>query len=223
MTKQYLLFDLDGTLTDSMEGIANSVLYALEHFGIHEEDMQKVRSFIGPPLKDTFMNAYGFDEKKADEAVEKYREYFSAKGLLENAVYPGIPELLAELKAAGKTLLVATSKPTVYSRRILEHFDLMKYFSDVQGSNLDGSRAKKDEVIEYVLEENGISDRSAAVMIGDRKHDVLGGKKCGLDTVGVLYGFGSRQELEAAGAEEIAEDVVNLGRILLGTGAAYAD
>lgn len=218
MKKQYLLFDLDGTLTDSMEGIVNSVLYALEYYGIHEEDMQKLRSFIGPPLKDSLMETYGFDDEKADEAVAKYREYFGEKGLLENAVYPGIPELLEKLKAAGKTLLVATSKPTVYTNRILEHFDLMKYFADVQGSNLDGSRTKKDEVIAYVLEANGISDREAAVMIGDRKHDVLGGKKCGLDTIGVLYGFGSRRELEAAGAGQIAEDVKELEKILLETG-----
>lgn len=218
MKKQYLLFDLDGTLTDSMEGIVNSVRYALEHYGIHEEDMQKLRSFIGPPLKDSLMEAYGFDDEKADEAVGKYREYFGEKGLLENTVYPGIPELLEKLKAAEKTLLVATSKPTVYTNRILEHFDLMKYFADVQGSNLDGSRTKKDEVIAYVLETNGISDREAAVMIGDRKHDIFGGQKCGLDTVGVLYGFGSRQELEEAGAGQIAEDVEELGKIFLGTG-----
>ena len=218
MKKQYLLFDLDGTLTDSVEGISNSVLYALEYYGIYEKDMEKVRSFIGPPLKETFRKAYGFDEERAEEAVWKYREYFAEKGLLENTVYPGIPELLEKLRDAGDTLLVATSKPTVYTKRILEHFDLMKYFVDVQGSNLDGSRAEKDEVIAYVLAANRISDKSSAVMIGDRKHDILGGKKCGLDTIGVLYGFGSRQELEAAGAGQIAGDVEDLGRILLETG-----
>lgn len=211
--KKYLLFDLDGTLTDSMEGITNSVMYALRYYGIEENDREKLRPFVGPPLKESFMKYYGFDEKKAEEAVWKYREYFEKQGMLENEVYAGIPELLGRLKNAGRKLFVATAKPTVYTKQILAHFDLAKYFEDVQGTTLDGTRTKKDEVIRYVLEVNGITDTKQAVMIGDREHDILGGRACGLDTIGVLYGYGSRQELEAAGAGAIAVDMAELEEI----------
>ena len=213
--KKYILFDLDGTLTDSAEGIIHSVVYALEYYGIYEKDIQKLRRFIGPPLQESFIEYYGFDAQKAGEAVWKYREYFADRGMFENSGYPGIQELLEELKARSCHLFVATSKPTVYTNQILEHFGLMGYFDDVQGSNLDGSRTKKEEVIRCVLDGNGISDMGSAVMVGDRKHDVLGGRACGLDTVGVLYGFGSRGELETAGAGQIVPDVEGLGRLLL--------
>ncbi len=212
--KKYLLFDLDGTLTNSMEGITNSVAYALRYYGIIEEDRQKLCKFIGPPLKESFMKYYGFDEEKAEEAIWKYREYFQNGGMFENEVYEGIPELLQKQKEAGKILLVATSKPTVYTKQILEHFQLDTYFDDVQGSNLDGSRVKKAEVIDYVLKVNEITDKSQAVMIGDRNHDILGGQTCGLDTIGVLYGFGDRKELEEAGAGAIAENVSELAELL---------
>lgn len=214
--KKCILFDLDGTLTDSAEGIIHSVVYALGYYGIYEKDMRKLKRFIGPPLQESFMEYYGFDAQKAGEAVWKYREYFADKGMFENNVYPGIPELLEELKAKGRRLFVATSKPTVYTNQILEHFGLMGYFEDVQGSNLDGSRTRKEEVIRCVLDGNRISDTGSAVMVGDRKHDVLGGRACGLDTIGVLYGFGDRRELETAGAGQIAPDVQGLGRLLLG-------
>ena len=214
--KKHILFDLDGTLTNSAEGIIHSVVYALEYYGIYEKDIQKLKRFIGPPLQESFVEYYGFDAQKAGEAVWKYREYFADRGMFENNVYPGIPELLEELKAGGRRLFVATSKPTVYTNQILEHFGLMGYFEDVQGSNLDGSRTRKEEVIRSVLDGNGISDTGSAVMVGDRKHDVLGGRACGLDTIGVLYGFGSRGELETAGAGQIAVDVQGLGKLLLG-------
>lgn len=214
--KKHILFDLDGTLTNSAEGIIHSVVYALEYYGIYEKDIQKLKRFIGPPLQESFVEYYGFDAQKAGEAVWKYREYFADRGMFENNVYPGIPELLEELKAGGRRLFVATSKPTVYTNQILEHFGLMGYFEDVQGSNLDGSRTRKEEVIRCVLDGNGISDTGSAVMVGDRKHDVLGGRACGLDTIGVLYGFGSRGELETAGAGQIAVDVQGLGKLLLG-------
>ncbi|MCI5995774.1 MAG: HAD family hydrolase [Blautia sp.] len=214
MKKKYLLFDLDGTLTDSMEGITNSVKYALESYGIYERDMEKLVSFIGPPLVESFMAHYGFEREKAEEAVWKYREYFEKKGMYENAVYEGIPALLEKLKKEGRTLIVATSKPTGYSKQILAYFDLEKYFDDVQGSSMDGTRVRKEDVIRYTLDVNGIANTGQAVMIGDRKHDILGGRACGLDTIGVLYGFGSREELEAAGAGRIASDVEELGRLL---------
>lgn len=207
---RYLLFDLDGTLTDPKTGITNSVAYALRHFGITVDDPETLTRFIGPPLKDSFMDYYGFDESRANQAVSKYREYFGAAGLYENAVFAGVETLLDRLKKARKTLIVATSKPTVYAVKILAHFRLLRYFDFVSGSELDGSRVKKAEVIAYALERNGVADRSFAVMIGDRKHDVIGAKKNGIDSVGVLYGYGSRAELEQAGVDYIVEQPADL-------------
>lgn len=214
--KNYLLFDLDGTLTDSGEGIMNSVAYALKQFGIYDADREVLRKCIGPPLKDSFMKYYGFSEEKAEEGVEKYREYFADKGMFENAVYDGIPEMLGRLKAAGKKMYVATSKPSYFALKILEHFGLNDYFIDMQGSNMDGTRSKKDEVIAYVLEKNQITDLSDVVMIGDRKYDILGSRICGISNVGVLFGYGSRAELEESQADYIAEDVNELEAFLLG-------
>ena len=211
----YLFFDLDGTLTDPALGITNSFIYALKYFGIEIPSYEKLCTFIGPPLPDTFKTQFGFDDTKAAEGVKKYREYFSTKGLLENSVYPGIPELLTELKQAGKKLVVATSKPEEYSVRIIEHFGLAQYFENVCGSLMDESRSKKDEVIAYAIERNNISDKSKILMIGDRKHDILGAKKTGLKSCGVLFGYGSREELETSGADFIAKDISQLRSILL--------
>ena len=176
----YLFFDLDGTLTDPAQGITNSFIHALNYFGIEIPSYETLCTFIGPPLPDTFKTQFDFDDKKAAEGVKKYREYFATKGLLENSVYEGIPELLAGLKAAGKKLVVATSKPEEYSVRIIEHFGLSQYFENVCGSLMDESRSKKDEVIEYAIERNHVTDKSKILMIGDRKHDILGAKKVGL-------------------------------------------
>lgn len=211
---QYLLFDLDGTLTEPKVGITKSVAYALEYYGIHVEDLDSLCPFIGPPLKESFMKYYGFDDAKAEEAVEKYREYFRPHGVYENEVYTGVPEMLKELHAMGKTLVLATSKPTVFAKIILEHFGLAPYFSVVVGSELDGTRVDKDEVVECALEEAEITDKSLAVMIGDRKHDMLGAKKNGLDAIGVLYGHGSYEELEPHGADVIVETVEELANAL---------
>lgn len=209
----YLFFDLDGTLTDPAQGITNSFIHALKYFGIEIPSYETLCTFIGPPLPETFKTQFGFDEQKVAEGVIKYREYFATKGLLENSVYPGIPELLAGLKAAGKKLVVATSKPEEYSVRIIEHFGLAQYFENVCGSLMDESRSKKDEVIAYAIERNHISDKSKILMIGDRKHDILGAKKIGLKSCGVLFGYGSREELEEAGAEFISENVSRLDKI----------
>lgn len=214
MNKNYMLFDLDGTLTDPQEGITNSVAYALEQYGIHIEEKAELNKFIGPPLKDSFMEYYGFSDEQAEEAVWKYREYFNEEGIFENKVYPGIPEMLQHLKEQGKVLIVATSKPTVYAKRILERFELIKYFDDVQGSELDGRRTKKDEVISYALDQNHISDKNRVVMIGDREHDMIGAKKCGLESIGVLFGYGTREELEKSGADKIADSVQMLEKLL---------
>ena len=211
----YLFFDLDGTLTDPALGITNSFIYALKYFGIEIPSYEKLCSFIGPPLPETFKTQFGFSEEKASEGVTKYREYFAEKGLLENSVYPGIPELLAQLKQQGKKLVVATSKPEEFSVRIIEHFGLSQFFENVCGSLMDESRSKKDQVIEYAIERNKIKDRSKILMIGDRKHDMIGAKKCGLSACGVLYGYGDFEELKSNGADTIVESVNDLEKFLL--------
>ena len=169
----YIFFDLDGTLTDPALGITNSFIHALKYFGMEIPSYETLCTFIGPPLPDTFKNLLGFSEEKVAEGVKKYREYFSEKGLFENSVYPGIPELLAKLKEAGKKLVVATSKPEEFSVKIIEHFGLAQYFENVCGSLMDESRSKKDQVIEYAIERNKIKDRSKIIMVGDRKHDMI--------------------------------------------------
>lgn len=209
-TYQYLLFDLDGTLTDPGEGITNSVAYALEKFGIHVADKTELYPFIGPPLSESFIKFYGFSREDADRAVEYYREYFRDRGIFENVPYEGIAKTLQRLQAAGKTLIVATSKPEPFARRIMEHFGLDKYFAYVAGASFDAARSEKWDVIEYALETMNVTDRTQAVMIGDRKHDVIGAKKTGLDSVGVLWGYGDREELTAAGADIIVERIGQL-------------
>lgn len=210
-----ILFDLDGTLTDPGIGITNSVMYALQKYSITVNDRSELYKFIGPPLWESFKRYYGFSEAEAKKAVGYYREYFSVTGLFENAVYDGIDTLLAALEDRGKTLIVATSKPEIFAEQILEHFDLAKYFSFIGGSELDGTRVNKHEVIRYVLGMRGVTDLSTVVMVGDREHDILGAKKNGIASVGVLYGYGSREEFDVAGADFIAETVTDLHRILL--------
>lgn len=207
--KQYLLFDLDGTLTDPMVGITSSVQYALEKFGIHVRYLKELIPFIGPPLAESFQKFYGFSKEDAEKAIQYYREYYAPNGIFENEVYEGIPEMLAHLTEAGFTLLVATSKPTVFARKVLKHFGMEDYFSFVGGSELDGSRTKKAEVISYILKTCGIEAKEA-IMIGDRRHDIEGGKACGLESVGVLYGYGTEQELTEAGADHIIRTVAEL-------------
>lgn len=209
-----IFFDLDGTITDPGEGITNSVAYALSKFGIEENDRKKLYPFIGPPLYDSFVNYYGMTHNDANLAIAYYREYFAPIGIFENEVYDGVYDMLGSLKANGKTLVLATSKPEEFARSILEHFDLVKYFDLVFGATMDEKRNKKDEVIAYALSESG-TDPQNGVMVGDRKYDVCGGRKNGLLTVGVLFGYGSRSELSEAGADHIAESVYELKKILL--------
>ena len=210
----YILFDLDGTLTDPAEGITNSVMYALKQYGIEENDRTKLYSFIGPPLVDSFMEKYGFSEEKAHEATAYFREYFREKGIFENVPYEGMTECLAALKQLGRTLILATSKPEVFAKMILERFGFAPYFDYVFGASMDETRTRKDEVIAYALSEAGIEDPSDCVMVGDRKHDVLGAKSNGMDAVGVLFGYGSREELTEAGACYIAETVEDILRFV---------
>lgn len=209
----YFLFDLDGTLTDPGLGITNSVAYALGKYGITVEDRRELYPFIGPPLRQSFSEFYGFDEEKTKEAVAFYREYFSEKGLFENEVYEGIPEVLSQLKQAGKKLLVATSKPEEFTNRILEHFGLAEYFDFVAGATMDETRNEKADIIAYALEQIADADKSKIVMVGDRKFDILGARENGIDSIGVLYGYGSRAELEEAQATFIVEKPEDLLRL----------
>lgn len=214
MNYDYLLFDLDGTLTDPGEGITNSVAYALKKWGIEVEDKRELYCFIGPPLSYSFATFYGFSEEDSLKCVEFYREYYGVKGIFENKLYHGIPELLAKLKAEGKKLILATSKPEFYARKILDHFDLSKYFDYICGASMDESRNKKADVIKYALETAGIKDTSRAVMIGDREHDVNGARENGLDSIGVLFGYGDLAEHTAAGATYIAEGVEDIKKFI---------
>lgn len=208
-----ILFDLDGTLTDPGLGITNSVAYALRYYGIEVEDRKSLYTFIGPPLGDSFMKYYGFSEEKAMEAIGVYREYFRDKGLYENEVYEGVRELLEKIKASGRKIVLATSKPEEFSVRILEHFDLMKYFDVVAGASMDEKRNKKGDVIKYAMEKGGFTAEKA-IMIGDREHDVFGAKENDLPSIGVLYGYGSEDELKNAGADYIAETVEDIYDLL---------
>ena len=201
---KYALFDLDGTLTDPGEGITKSVQYALAKFGICVENRRELFCFIGPPLHESFEVYYGFSRPDAMKAVDYYREYYAAKGIFENLVYDGIEKTLSDLKSSGVRICLATSKPEYYAKQILEHFELDGYFTAVAGSEMDGTRTKKAEVVERALMLLGNPCVSDCVMIGDREHDVLGGAAHGLDTIGVLFGYGNREELERAGATYIA-------------------
>ena len=189
---ELILFDLDGTLIDSSEGIINSVIYALKKFGIEETEREKLHAFIGPPLTDSFTKYYGFSEEESWKAVDAYREYYQDKGIFECKLYDGIPDVLKAVKQAGKKALVVTSKPEVYAKQIMDHFSLTPYFTCVAGMELDGGRGTKAEVIEYAFRENGITDLKNVLMIGDREYDVIGAHKIGIDCLGILYGFGDK-------------------------------
>lgn len=210
--KTAIIWDLDGTLTDPADGITRSVQIALEHFGI-SASREELLSFIGPPLADSFAEKFGFSPEQCTDAIRFYREYFSKTGLFENQVYPDIPELLQRIQAAGKQNFLASSKPEIFCRRILEHFSILEPFAQVAGSDLEGKRAKKHAVIQYLLDSSGI-DPANAVMIGDRKFDVLGAAEFSIPCIGVLWGYGSREELEQAGAAAVAEDISSLCGIL---------
>ena len=212
---KYLLLDLDGTITDSETGITRCVEYALNHFGIQVDDLRELSPFIGPPLLDSFKDFYNFTDEQAAIAVEKYRERYEKKGILENKLYPGIGEFLAEARQKDKIVILATSKPEIFAKRILDYFELSNYFSFVAGSGLDGSLHTKTDVIDYILQSNKIIDLSSVVMIGDRKHDIIGAKNVGIDSIGVLYGFGDYKELSEAGADYIVEDIPALRKLLL--------
>ena len=217
MSWETILFDLDGTLTDPAEGITKAVEVALNHYGITVEDRSTLNKFIGPPLDESFPEFYGFNEEQVREATRVFREYFGRQGWAENIPYPGIDKLLGDLKAAGKKLIIATSKPEEFAVRIMNHFDLAQYMDVIAGASIDNQEgAKKANVIRKALQRAGVEDLSATVMVGDRRHDVAGGHEVGLKVIGVLYGYGDRAEHEAAGADYIVEDIPSLEKLLLG-------
>lgn len=219
---QYCLFDLDGTLTDPKEGITKSVQHALRHFGIEEPDLSRLEPFIGPPLLDSFIEFYGFDTEQAKKAIEVYRERFAPIGVLENKLIPGADQMLCHAKEKGIHLAVASSKPLVFVSQILRHFDIEKYFEVIVGSELDGTRVTKEEVVEEALRQLGILKIKAeerkknCAMIGDRKFDIQGAKAHGLTGIGVSFGYASEGELEEAGAEYIVNTMTELEELLTG-------
>lgn len=216
---KYLFWDLDGTLTESGEGIVKSVQYALEKIGKPEKNIEKLKVFIGPPLLEQFMHFAGIDRETAEIAVKYYRERYSVKGIYENRPYPGIPELLGELKEKGFNNVIASSKPEYYVNRIIDHYDLKKYFSEVAGATMDGRRTEKADVIEEALKRTGIGDkREQAIMIGDREHDIFGARQAGIDCIAVAYGYGTIEELDRAEPLEIAGSVLELKSIIMKAG-----
>ncbi len=209
--KKAIMFDLDGTLTDSGEGIINCAILALEHFGCPIPSREALRVFVGPPLHESFIK-HGVPADQAEKAVEVYRSRYIPIGKYENTPYPGIRELLEALRAEGHTLYVATSKPESMSIDILEHFDLAKYFHRICGASMDTSRSSKDAVIAYLLEQNGRADNM--VMVGDTKFDILGAKAHGIPAIGVSWGYGEAADMEAAGAAAIAHSMEELMTLL---------
>ena len=205
-----ILFDLDGTISDPKIGITKSVQYGLKKMNIDEPDIDKLENFIGPPLRLSFEESYGFTTEQAMQAISYYRERFEEKGMYENTVYDGIPTLLAALKEQGYILAIATSKPTVFAEEILRYFDLQHYFDFIGGSNLDETRSFKWEVIEYVMQQFEQCSSDQFIMIGDRKYDIDGAIKNGVDSIGVTYGYGSKEELQAANATYIVHTVEEL-------------
>jgi phosphoglycolate phosphatase len=210
-----ILFDLDGTLTDPSKGIFNSFRYALAKLGITEEHPETMVSLIGPPLQVSFEKRYGLQGESIMQAVSYYREYFGEKGLLENKIYDGIPQLLAQLKGIGKKVFLASTKAGVYADRILEHFNIRGFFDYLSCATFDGSRVDKSEIIAHALQKTGSTRDGKVVMVGDRKFDIIGARQNGLAAIGVTYGFGSKEELAAHHPDYLVSSVSALHHLLL--------
>ncbi len=214
MSFKYIFFDLDGTLTDPAEGITNSFIYALKYFNIEIPSYKTLCSFIGPTLINTFKDYFHFSDEKTLEGIQKYREYFGEKGLLENKVYSGIPELLQFLTNKEIKLFVTTSKPQEYAKRILDFFDLSKYFVEIFGSGMDESHGEKSEIINLAIQTYKIQNKDEIIMIGDRRFDVIGAKKNGIHSCGVLYGYGNLEELKIENPDFIVSSVEEIKKII---------
>ncbi|HZJ58149.1 MAG TPA: HAD hydrolase-like protein [Clostridia bacterium] len=213
MKYKNIIFDLDGTIIDSQDGITRSAQYALKKYDIIVEDLEELVPFIGPPLKDSFMDRYGFSERDAIQAVKYYREYFADHGGFANTLYPGIEDLLRKLHSEGRMLFIATTKPTIYTDQILKGYELIDLFSYICGSNLDGTRTDKTEIIKTVIDESGIGIDDT-VMVGDRKYDIIGAQNNKIDSIGVGYGFGSEEELRAYNPTQYVKTVGDLYKAL---------
>lgn len=213
---KHIIFDLDGTLSDPGLGITNSIMYALEKYGIKAE-RSELYKFIGPPLRESFTVYFGFDKDQAEQAVGYYREYFSDKGMYENQLYPGINDLLAGLNLKNRKLYIATSKPYDYSVRILEHFGILEYFDFVSGSNMDGSMSDKSDLIDKIMIYIKNEEQAETIMIGDRRYDIEGAKHHNIDSAAVLYGYGEKAELENVEPTYLIENTEQLAVILLGS------
>jgi phosphoglycolate phosphatase len=217
MDKSYpfVLFDLDGTLSDPKIGITKSVQFALSRMGIKVENLDDLEPFIGPPLQQSFSDFYSFNETETQTAITYYRERFSEVGMYENTLYDHIPSLLDELKESGHTLAVATSKPTVFAEEIIKYFNIHHYFDLIAGSHLDGTRTAKTEIIQYILDHYSQNPAEHFIMIGDRKHDIIGAHNTGIDSIGVTYGYGSKEEIEQINPTYQAKTVLELKTRLL--------
>ena len=217
---KYVLFDLDGTLTESGPGIMNAAKIALNHFGIEENNVENLHKFVGPPLTESFGQRYGMNEADTQEAIAVFRKYYNVTGIYENSVFEGIQEMLQQLKRNGLLLSIASSKPRPMIDIVVDHFDIRKYFDVIVGCELDGTRYQKKEVVDEVIRLFGeLSGDDAvlehSIMVGDRMYDVNGARECGLECIGVTYGYGTRQELQEAGAAYIVDSVNELGEKLL--------
>ncbi len=215
MRYQYILFDLDGTLSDPKDGITKSVQYALQKMGISIDNLDELEGFIGPPLHVSFAEQYHLNEEEIIKAVNFYRERFRVKGMYENTLYPNIYRVLEHMKKSNVTLLVATSKPTVFAEEILKYFQIEHYFELIIGSELDGSRSSKTEIIQYILDQYPESSKHEFIMVGDRKHDIIGAHNTQIDSIGVTYGYGSNEEIIASRPTYLVHSVEDLQRILL--------
>ena len=212
---EIVLFDLDGTLTDPGIGITNSAMYALEKLGLPVPDREALYQIIGPPLTETFEKIFGLQGEEIMRGIQLYREYYKDRGLYENEVYPGIPEALKKLRDAGVLLAVASSKPELYVEEIIRHFGLESCFTGIYGASMDETRNRKEEVILHALSKLQVEDRSKVLMVGDRNYDIFGARNCGIPALSVLYGYGSEEELKAAGAERICRTPEELPAYIL--------
>lgn len=211
---KHILFDLDGTIINSSLGVTNSVMHSLKKLGEPIPEREELYKFIGPPLFTSYTQYCGFSQEKANLAIEYYREHFEKKDLFNNELYSGIEDVLSCIHDSEKTLIVATSKPEVFAKQILDKFDISKYFDFIIGATFDGKRNHKDEVLDYILKNCNIDDKQDCVLVGDTRFDAIGAKNVGIDCIGVAYGFGTKQELTQNGVITIADKVEDLKRIL---------
>jgi len=212
---EVIAFDLDGTLTNPERGLIEAFVYCFSKLGINYGERSSLRRFIGPPLHEEWQKVFGFTPEESSHAIEIMREYYDVYGWWDNEVYPGIHEMLSALLSSGKTLAVATSKPERTAKRVLSLFGLDKYFAFVGGASGSKTRDKKSEVLEYVLDNLGVTDKSRCVLVGDRKYDAIGAREVGIDSVGILWGHGSREELEREKFSRLIETPEELVELLI--------